>query len=39
MKLASLALLWHPLAILVGHGDRLLRLGDDHAIPARRWRG
>ena len=29
MKLASLALLWHPLAILVGNGDRLLRVGDD----------
>ena len=28
MKLASLALLWHPLAILVGTARRLLRLGD-----------
>ena len=29
MKLASLALLWHPLAILRPDGDRLLRVGDD----------
>ncbi len=29
MKLASLALLWHPLAILVGTADRLLCLGDN----------
>ena len=28
MKLASLALLWHPLSILAGTGDRLLYLGD-----------
>ena len=28
MKLASLALLWHPLSVLVGHGDRLPRVGD-----------
>ena len=29
MKLASLALLWHPLAILRPHGHRLLSVGDD----------
>ena len=35
MKLASLALLWHPLAILVGTAHRVLRLGDD----GRSWNG
>ena len=39
MKLASLALLWHPLAILVGTADRLLRLGDDRRSGHARWRG